>query len=256
MGYRCRELDNVYTINEFSTVLCYPSRELTCAIRRCVELGLLGIHTLCFGGGSEVYGKRIVGKGTTALVVKGFLRDEPVAVKIRRIDANRFSLLHEAKILEKIKGTNIGPELLASSRNFLVWRFIEGLDFADWLQGINSREELQETFHRILYKLYLLDTIGIAHNELSRPFNHVIIDPRKREPYIIDFESASVSSRRSNLAQFMGYFLGEWSHLPEKLSKNLMLDSSKIQKIRFLLRVYKNEREIRLVEEINEVLFS
>jgi hypothetical protein len=45
-------------------------------------------------------------------------------------------------------------------------------------------------------------------------------------------------------------------HLPEKLSKNLMLDSSKIQKIRFLLREYKNEREMRLVKEINEVLFS
>ena len=113
MAYRCRELDNVHTIAEYSAILCYPIGDIHCAIKRSVELSLLGMYTVCLGGDVEVFGKKIVGKGTTALVIRGFRRGVSVAIKVRRCDANRLSLLHEAEILEKIRGTGIGPELEA-----------------------------------------------------------------------------------------------------------------------------------------------
>ncbi len=46
-----------------------------------------------------------------------------------------------------------------------------------------------------------LDSIGLAHNELSRPQDHVIISGGRA--FIIDFESASLNSRVSNVAQIL-----------------------------------------------------
>ncbi|WP_243670882.1 hypothetical protein [Vulcanisaeta sp. JCM 16161] len=46
-----------------------------------------------------------------------------------------------------------------------------------------------------------MDSIGLAHNELSRPQDHVIISGGRA--FIIDFESASLNSRVSNVAQIL-----------------------------------------------------
>jgi|GEM_PF-547686 putative serine/threonine protein kinase len=250
----CLKLAGNYAISELNFILCYPQGDLQCAIQRAVELNMLGVRELCLEGETEISGKRIIGKGTTSLVVKGVYLSYYVAVKTRRCDSNRVSLLHEAKILEKIKGLNIGPELLAASRNFLVWKFIDGVDFADWIRGVDSQEILREVLCKILYKLYLLDKLGISHNELSKPFNHIIIAVAQREPYIVDFESASTSSGRSNLTQFLGFLLGGQARLPDKLVTYLKVDREKLSDIKQYLKEYKVKRDFASVAKITELL--
>ncbi|MEM3136970.1 MAG: hypothetical protein QW760_00445 [Thermofilaceae archaeon] len=69
---------------------------LNAARQRLVELNMLGVDKLMFEGPVEINGVHVIAKGTTGVVVKGVRKDQKVAIKIRRVDANRQSLLSEA----------------------------------------------------------------------------------------------------------------------------------------------------------------
>ncbi|WP_243678348.1 hypothetical protein [Vulcanisaeta distributa] len=64
-----------------------------------------------------------------------------------------------------------------------------------------SSAELRVILRDLLWQCRRLDSIGLAHNELSRPEDHVIISNGRA--FIIDFESASLNSRVSNVAQIL-----------------------------------------------------
>ncbi|ABL77776.1 putative serine/threonine protein kinase [Thermofilum pendens Hrk 5] len=222
-----------------------------CAVQRAVELSMLGVHSLCLVGSVELGSLRVIGKGTTSLVVKGLARSGVVAVKIRRTDANRVSLLREARILESVKELGVGPRIRCASRNFLVWDFINGVDFAEWVEKVASREELETVLEKLLTKLFLLDQHGIVHAELSQPSNHILVDLERLEPVLVDFESASLDSQKSNLTQFMGFLVNKGNPLSEKLRKSLGLDDPlKIENLKKLLKAYKLSRDSESFREI------
>jgi len=180
-------------------VLTYPAFSRGEALRRVVELSLLGVEGLAFEGRAEVAGVRVVAKGTVGIVVKGVWAGRTVAVKVRRLDANRPSLLQEAEGLRLANSVGVGPRLLAASRNFLVWEYVEGRPVEEW--GLSAPlEELGAVVKELLRQALALDRVGLAHMELSRLGDHVLVTPQLRV-VIFDFETASTSSRKSNVTQ-------------------------------------------------------
>ncbi|MEZ0345431.1 MAG: serine/threonine protein kinase [Infirmifilum sp.] len=233
-------------IFEWSRIITYPFYSWEDFVSRAVELQLLGVKRLFQEGKVEVFGKRVLGKGTVGIVVKAqFVDGTLVSVKIRRSDASRSSLLHEARILLKVNSVGVGPRLVAYSRNYLIWRFVNGVPIEAWITKCSS-QELRQTLKLILEQLWILDQIGIAHNELSRFKEHVLVQ-NDGKPVIIDFESSTENKYRTNIPQFLGFLLNERS-LTSKITREKLSIEVARDKLITILRSYK--RGIATIKDI------
>lgn len=232
-------------------VICYPIIDRECANRRIIEAKLLGILDFIFCGKTEIGGVKILGKGTTSIVLKGiYLGNIRVAVKVRRTDANRPSVIREAKILKITNMYGIGPSVLAFSRNMLVWKYIRGLSFEEWLQSSPQKNVLKKVLKEIVFQLYMLDKIGVSHNELSRPENHIIISLPEWKPYIIDFESATIKKDASNLTQFLNFLIK-----PRSKIGAIIRDALEIQADRkYLVNVFGIYKKTKNLDPIMDIL--
>jgi putative serine/threonine protein kinase len=202
----------------YATIVCYPratEKELKMRVR---QLKKLQIDELEFIGPKRLLNTQILGKGCVGLVVLARRKNEKVALKIRRIDADRVSMLREAKLLRKANSAQVGPQLLNASKNFLVMQFVEGDLLLQWLEKDVSKPRLRTILRNILEQCWRLDTAQLDHGELSHGPKHVIIDGMDK-PYIVDFETSSTRRRPSNvtsISQFL--FMSEMSsEIPRKL---------------------------------------
>lgn len=203
---------------------------------------LLGVVGLIEDGRTEVGGTRIVGKGTSSLVVKGRLADgEIVAVKVRRVDSRRDSLLFEAAALEAANKVGVGPKLHAFSRNFIVREYVKGVPLRVFAER-NCGKPLRVVLAKLARQLAALDSIGLAHNELSRFEDHVLVLEEELQPLVIDFESATFNPHRSNLTQFFS-FLMKKSEEVSAVSKCAGIQLPP-EALRGLLRRYKVSRDL------------
>lgn len=224
-------------IFNWADVITYPLKDKVELYRRVTELRLLGLKQLVQEGSTELFGKKVLGKGTVGIVVKGvFVGGIRVSVKIRRMDASRPSLLGEARILAEINLSGIGPQLIAASRNFLVWEYVDGIPIDKWILEC-SPSDLFNTLKLVLIQLWILDKIGVAHNELSRFSNHILVQ-KDGKPVIIDFESASYHKFRANIPQFLSFLLNENSKTARIIREKLAISPPR-EKVRDLLRYYK-----------------
>lgn len=160
------------------------------------ELKSLGVVELLEGGPTLLFGSRVLGKGQNGVVVR--CRHEVAegewACKLRRRDASRPSLLWEGYVLRLANGVGVGPRLLTFSRNVIVMEEVTGSPL--------SGEAVDAALaRRLLEQARALDRIGVSHNELARGGRHVLV--RGGEPVIIDFESATLGGRRSNVLQLL-----------------------------------------------------
>jgi putative serine/threonine protein kinase len=138
-------------------------------------------------------------------VVIARYRGEEVALKVKRLDADRPSLEEEAGHLRLANRVCVGPVFLGSSGDFLLMELIEGEYLVDWVAGLGASDVglVQEVLRRLLEKAWRLDDLGLDHGELSRARRHVIVS--EGEARIIDFESASTGRRCSNLTSIVQY---------------------------------------------------
>jgi putative serine/threonine protein kinase len=195
------------TQEPYASVLCFPNQREGELQSRLEELRSHGVTALEFSGKASVYGVSlpVLGKGFVGIVVIAHLNGERVAVKIRREDADRADLLHEAEMLRKANSANVAPKLFAASKNFLLMELIEGYLLPDWLKTNNNIDVEKRVLGEVLENCYKLDGIGLDHGELSKAPKHVIVD-RQLKPWIVDFETASDARKPSNVSA-MGSFL-------------------------------------------------
>ncbi len=204
-------VDQLLRDRRYGLVLTYPRLSPPTARRRLSELRRLDVTHIEFGGRSEVYGVRVLGKGCVGLVVIAKTSSGRAALKIRRLDADRRSLRPEAKMLKAANLAGVGPQLYSYSSNFILMELIEGRLLPDWVRalgGKNARARLRETLTRLIEDCFRLDEAGIDHGQLSRASRHIIVQP-SGSPRVIDFESASLRRRRSNVTSICQYlFIG------------------------------------------------
>jgi putative serine/threonine protein kinase len=186
----------------YASVLCFPKpseAEVQCRIE---ELTSHGVTALEFSGKASVYGVRVpvLGKGFVGIVVVAYLKGkrERVAVKIRRTDADRADLLHEAIMLSKANITGVAPKLIAASKNFLLMQLIDGDLLPAWLKTNTNETRVKQVLSELLRNCCKLDEIGLDHGELSKAPKHVIVD-KAGKPWIVDFETASDKRKTANL---------------------------------------------------------
>ena len=196
---------------KYKSIICYPKYEQEQFKNRLEELKKLNIDTIEFKGQKTIHNIPVLGKGCVGIVVTAYRKGEKVALKIRRTDADRQTMQHEAEMLQKANQTNIGPQLLGITKNFLSMEYIEGILLPQWIKTAvekNQQGRLRHVLHLALEQAWKLDKAGLDHGELSHAPKHIII--RTNDTIcIIDFETASVSRQVSNVTSICQYlFIG------------------------------------------------
>ncbi|PSN90607.1 hypothetical protein B9Q08_04385 [Candidatus Marsarchaeota G2 archaeon ECH_B_SAG-M15] len=191
------ELNN--TANRVANYPCPPTPQI---IQELEELGVELIEQ----GATVVNGVRVLGKGTRGIVVSGVYRGLPVAVKIRRCDSPRSSMLHEAQMLRLANTVAVGPKLISASENIIVMEKVVGIPLKEHFHI--SDHQLAVCIEDSLKQAVRLDEIGLDHGELSRAHSHVYHTEEGAK--IIDFDSASTSRKPHNYnSLFAYYFMGK-----------------------------------------------
>jgi len=237
--------------NKHGQILCYPRCEQEELGRRLKELERLGVQTLEFTGEKNVFDVPVLGKGCVGVVVVAYTNSGRAALKIRRVDADRKGMFHEGEMLNRANAIDVGPKLLEISENFLLMELVEGTHFPEWIKSMEGREEqwrVRLVLKDILEQCYRLDEAGLDHGELSNAPKHIIVDADDR-PHLIDFETASINRRVSNVTSVCQYlFLG--SQIADKVKeKRGEVDEKELINA---LRTYKRERTRENFEKILE----
>jgi len=195
----------------YNRLLAYPSGDLDEVESRVRQLSKLGITALDFQGRLKTDRLSVLGKGVVGIVITGVRDDRRIAVKIRRVDARRPNLIHEAELLKSANSLSVGPECLGGTPDVLAMELIEGLSLPLWLESLKGRgrrARVRGMVKPLLEQCLRMDAYGLDHGELSRAHKNVIVS-NDNWARILDFESASVMRRPSNFTSLAQYlFLG------------------------------------------------
>lgn len=195
----------------YSGLVAYPGRGGRGAGRRAVEQRLaemerLGITGVSFEGPTEICGVRLLGRGHTGIVVLAARgRGRPAAaLKMRRTDSPRASMVREARLLAAANEAGAGPRLFGHTRNLLAMEHLDGTTIEKWIGGGVGAAEAKAVARIVLEDCYRLDGRGLDHGELSNIARHVVVVPGRRGgggigACIVDFEGASEDRRASNV---------------------------------------------------------
>ena len=205
----------------FNRLVAYPSGDPDEVESRIHQLHQLEITALDFQGPLRTDRLSVLGKGVVGIVVIGLRGNRRVAVKIRRVDARRPSLIHEAELLMAANSLKVGPECLGGTADVLAMEFIEGLSLPLWLESLTGRgrrARVRSVVKPLLEECFRMDAYGLDHGELSRAHKNVIVSDDGAR--ILDFESASLVRRPSNFTSLTQYlFLG--GSIAKKIAKVL-----------------------------------
>jgi len=182
----------------YASVVSYPRANPAEMESRVEQLQRLGIEAVEFSGKSAAFTFRVLGKGYVGIVAVAHVGDKRLALKMRRSDADRESLEHEAELLVKANSVEVGPKFLAVTKDFLLMQLIDGDVFPDWVKAQTNEGLLRKVLQEILEQCWRLDEIYLDHGELSKAPKHLLVD-NSGKPFIVDFETASLSRNASNV---------------------------------------------------------
>jgi putative serine/threonine protein kinase len=241
------------TFEEFGQILCYPRPERDEFHLRQKELKLLGVNAISFTGPTKIKDRQILGKGCVSLVIKAEMNRETVALKIRRVDADRPHMSHESSMLRLANRSGVGPSHRGSTKNLLAMTYIRGLPISRWVETLSGRGQktkVRQVVSAILTQCFAMDNAGLDHGELSNASKHILVDGQGI-PWIIDFESASITRKPNNLTSIVQFLFvnPKMAPLIEKRIGHIDRDA-----LFPLLRSYKKSATQELLAEISRHL--
>ena len=192
----------------YASIVCYPRTNPTEIYHRLEEMQQLGVTSIEFVGKTNASNIPVLGKGYVGVVVVANMKDQKVALKMRRIDADRLDFTHEAEMLQKANSIGVGPKFIAVSNNFLLSQLIDGDLLEDWLQTPREKGLIRKVLVDILEQCWSLDEAGLDHGELSKAPKHLLVD-KMDKPFIVDFETASTMRKVINVTSVCQFlFMG------------------------------------------------
>lgn len=193
----------------YRDLLAYPNPSDESVESRIRQLESLGVEGLEFQGPLRMGKLSVLGKGVVGMVFRGIAGNRRVAVKVRRTDSRRRSMIHEAEMMRAANKAGIGPECLGSSEDVLEMQFLEGQRLPIWilsLKGRGRKARLKGMVKALLEQCVMLDAYGLDHGELSRAHKNILVSERDH-PWILDYESASLMRRVNNFTSLAQYIL-------------------------------------------------
>ena len=192
----------------YASIVCYPKNKPHRNPKRIEELQQHGVSAIEFVGKTSASNIPVLGKGYVGVVVVAHVKGQRVALKMRRIDADRTDFTHEAEMLQKANAIDVGPKFIAVSNNFLLSQLIDGDLLEDWLETYRDKELIRKVLVDILEQCWRMDEAGLDHGEISKAPKHLLVD-KTDKPFIVDFETASIMRRVINVTSVCQFlFMG------------------------------------------------
>ena len=173
--------------------------------------------------------------GKRGIVFTADYKNKNVAIKTKKKQSQAIGRVkNEAKFLKIINKQDIGPKLILSKDNFLIYEFIRGEFIKNWIQKA-SKKDILRIFKNILEQCHKLDKLNIDKKEMTRPVKHIIIG---KKITMIDFERAHYAHKPKNVTQFCQFLMcGKVKNILERngikidrtLLKNALIDYKKEQ---------------------------
>ena len=237
----------------YASVLCYPKASKFEIQKRLMELQKHGVTSLEFVGNANAFNVPVLGKGFVGMVVVAHLSGERIALKIRRVDADRLGLQHESRMLRRANAFQVGPRFRDVSRNFLLMELIEGAVLPEWSETQREKTNLRNVLNDVLEQCWRLDNAGLDHGELSKAPKHVIVD-NQQKPYIVDFETASVNRKTANLTSICQFMFVSGSKLSRTVDE--ILGKRQKEEIIHALRLYKKDKTLENFHRVKQICLS
>jgi putative serine/threonine protein kinase len=192
----------------YASIVCYPRTNPTEIYNRLEEMRQHGVTSIEFVGKTNASNIPVLGKGYVGVVVVANVKGQKMALKMRRIDADRIDFTHEAEMLQKANAIGVGPKFIAASNNFLLSQLVDGDLLEDWLQTPKEKALIRKVLVDILEQCWSLDQAGLDHGELSKAPKHLLVD-KMDKPFIVDFETASTLRKVINVTSVCQFlFMG------------------------------------------------
>jgi release factor glutamine methyltransferase len=138
-------------------------------------------------------------RGKRSWVYKGKFGSKDCVVKVKRPDSAVNSPAKEGKVLNVVNKLGLGPKLFAAEKNFVVYEYIPGRYVEDVLEtaGKNLKKNI---FRQLFEQAFILDSAGLAKEEMLRPLKNAIVKPNGRV-VLIDFERTHLVKKQHNVTQ-------------------------------------------------------
>jgi putative serine/threonine protein kinase len=235
----------------YARILTYPFSDEVKLRERVRELSALGISSLYFTGSALIDGVRVLGKGCVGIVTLAELDGIPVALKIRRYDADRPTMVNEGRLLRLANSVNVGPQLISVTRNMLIMQFFNGVPLFKWAESgsADNTDATREVLKDLLSSCFRLDAAGLDHGELSHAPKNVLVN-RVGKACIVDFETASTTRRVANVTSLLQYFM--FGRISKRVWASKIFPRKRI--VLKTLGVYKREPSVENFRSILQVL--
>jgi putative serine/threonine protein kinase len=237
----------------YASVLCYPKPSEAEVQKRLEELREHGVKAVEFTGKASAFNVSVLGKGFVGVVVIAHLGGQRVALKIRRVDADRWGLQDEANMLSEANAVQVGPRLIGVNRNFLLMQLIDGAVLPEWLDADKEKVDVRGVVNEVLEQCWRLDSAGLDHGELSKAPKHIIVD-KHRKPWIVDFESASLDRKTANVTSICQFLFTSGSGVAKAVAE--ALGERKREQIISALRTYKKDKTRGNFDRVVQVCLS
>lgn len=234
----------------YARILTYPTSDPAQADTRVKELSAIGVTAICFNGPTLIDGVPVLGKGCVGIVTQAIIEGERVALKMRRLDADRPSMSEEARLLRLANAVNVGPRLITATRNLIAMELFEGAPLFKWAEAsTHNQRNLKHVMSDLLDACFRLDVVSLDHGELSHAPKNVLVGV-EGQTCILDFESASMVRRVANVTSLLQYFMFG------RISKSLPTSRIFREKRRILnaLSQYKEEGSIENYRNLRQTL--
>ncbi len=234
----------------YASILCYPRASDAELQNRLGELRKHSVEAVEFTGDASAFNLSVLGKGFVGIVLIAHLDGQRVALKIRRIDADRLSLQHEAQMLVKANSVQVGPKLVNVSKNFLLMQLIDGALLPNWLGIYKEKELLRGVLNEVLEQCWRLDNCGLDHGELSKAPKHLIVD-KQQKPWIVDFETASIDRKPANVTSACQFLFTSCGAIAKAVAE--VLGERNLEEIIKVLRIYKKDKTRKNFDRVLQV---
>ncbi|MBS3101425.1 methyltransferase [Candidatus Woesearchaeota archaeon] len=177
---------------------------------------------------------RYLAKGHRGVIFTGLYKNKKIAVKSKNPQSAAVGRIeNEAKWLERLNKSKIGPKLLIHDRDYFAYEYIGGDFIIDCLKK-SSKGKIKKIIKDIFSQMLALDKLKIDKEEMHHPIKHVIVS--KNKPYLIDFERAHYSKSPKNVTQFCQFLMGGYA-MEILRGKKIAIDNGRLIQ---LAKVYKN----------------
>ena len=147
-------------------------------------------------------------------------------VAIKKEKRNLGRIKNEAMWLRKLNKYCIGPKLIKSKGDEIIYEFFEGEFFIDFYRR-KGKKASKNYIKEILKQCRIMDKLGVSKFEMHKPVKHILVKGKKA--IMIDFERCVQTNNPKNVTQFC-----------EFLMRIRFIKRSK--KLTSLLKQYKSER--------------